>query len=921
MASESALQALPLITTKFNPAIRGGLMVGRPRLMNRLSAGRGCKLTVVTAPPGFGKTSVLGQWRQLLLDRGEEVGWLGLDAADNDPARFFSYVVAAIRTRLPEFGEAVATLLDSNVGVPPAAVTATLINAIDALDRDFTLILDDYHFITDPATEDAAGRLVLQSGPRLRLIIASREAPRLPLGRLRALRQLAELSGADLQFSTEEAAEYVAHADLGAISAKDIEALNERTEGWVAGLQLASIALRGHADPGAFIRSFSGNHRTIADFLADDVLRRQSEEVRDFLLATSVLPRLCPSLCDAVTGRDDGPVMLRRLEDSNLFIFPLDDERSWYRYHHLFSDFLRRRLREQMPARSEALCRRASDWFAEQGLLVEAIDLALAAGDRHRAAELLDAASESLFTVGQLATIEDYAARLPADMLRRFPRLQLDRIWAFELGWRFGDARQILADTLAAIEEMAAGRRVRPEGLDLDYLRAKAKHRELMMALLSDDVAANLRLSREWLDLGLTDEPYLKASTQSSLLYARREFFDLKGALDEAPSVRERYLEGKAVYGTIWHDCIVGPIQVAAGLLGEAEATYRRAFDAAVRLNGREAPVTAMPALLLAEVCYEQNRLEEAREWLEDYLPLAGQIGFVDQLIAGHVFAARLAFVDGKPDAARDILDKGGAIAVARGFDRLQANLSAERLRQLLAAGDVNGAQRLARTERMSGPAEEFLPASGVTSRHETLALGRARLALATGEIADAGKLLRRWHKFVDDRGFKRSAVRFGLLLAVTAQLEGDVPAAQRHLRHALAAGARGRMIRNFLDEGRPIHGLVAGLCAEAIDTQDPAIEFGRRVLAACDGGAGPDALAAAGDGLDEGPALTAPLQAREIEILRLAGTGLANHEIGNQLGLTAGTVKWYMQQVFAKLGVHRRSRAVGRARQLGLIP
>lgn len=906
-----------LILTKLRPPTPETGLVGRPRLIRRLDRAVRKRLVLVCAPAGFGKSSVLAQWMDEGLARGDDVGWVSLDPEDNDTTRFVRHLVAAIRTRRPGFGDGVLRLADQAGPLAGSNLPAVLVNAIAAFEKDFYLILDDVHFLEDKAVLEALALLVQRAGSKLHLVMATREIPDLPLARLRATGQLVEIDGRDLQFLDDETSAYFAKAEDIVISPDDIAALNERTEGWIAGLQLAAISLRARGDKAAFIRSFSGGHRNISDFLAEDVLQRQGDDVRRFLLDTAILSRLSADLCDRVTGRTDGRAMLTALERANLFLFSLDEERQWYRYHHMFQEFLQRRLAESAPERPARLHRSAADWYWDAGQTVDAIQHTLAAGDTALAARRLDAVSEGLFAVGRLPTIMELARRIPDRDLAAYPRLRLDQIWGLQLRWRFDEARAIMTEVRATLDARADANGPSGGDADLAYLEGKLTHRELMLASLSDDMPEAEKLTRRWLARGLTDEPYLQASARSVLLYARREQYDLKGVADAA-AINDLYLKGGAVYGTIWHDSIVGPSHMLAGDLERAEKTYLHGLDTAARIAGRFAPVTAMPALLQAEVCYEQNRLDEARRLVRDYLPLAGETGFVEQLIAGMLCGARLAFLDDRPDEAARILEEGERYAGTRGFVRLRRHVVAERVRQALLGGDPDRALRLGADAGLNRPMEQFLPRPGVTTGDAVSAFTAARLAIARGDGDAAVPTLRRWLRFAEERGCRRPAAHAAILATLASQRAGDPLATQRFLRTALGHATPGKMIRCFADEGPAIASLLQGIASEDLGIEKPLHDLTRAALDALRS-TYPHILVSGDDTAAKAP--VASLQPRELEILRLVGSGMLNQEVATQLGLSAGTVKWYLQQIYGKLGVHRRSQAAGRARQLGLIP
>jgi LuxR family maltose regulon positive regulatory protein len=384
-------------------------------LLERLKSEPGRRLTLITAPAGFGKTTLLGEW---VAHRSDErsVAWVSLDEGDNDPARFLSYLVAALQTIDEEIGEGVLSSLRTPASPPVEALTGALLNELAEIPVYLAIVLDDYHVIDSDRVHGVVSFMLERLPPNVHLIIASRIDPPLPLARLRARSQIAEINAAELSFAREEAAAFLNDTMGLELSEEDVEALEERTEGWIAGLQLAALSVRGRKDAPAFIQAFSGSHRDVLDFLSEEVLERQSERMRSFLLETSILERLSVEMCDALTDRDDGQQMLERLERGNVFVVALDDECRWYRYHHLFSDFLQGRLKRERPEQVKELHLRAASWYERNGWISEAVEHALAAGEVEWAVRLVEYQAIALVLRGEGAT-------LPAGLVRSRPRL------------------------------------------------------------------------------------------------------------------------------------------------------------------------------------------------------------------------------------------------------------------------------------------------------------------------------------------------------------------------------------------------------------------------------------------------------------------------------------------------------------------
>src|SRR5438874_873562 len=413
----------PILATKlYLPPLRPNV-VSRPRLLERLNEGLHRKLTLIAAPAGFGKTTLVSEWVAFIERARTRTAWLSLDEGDNDPARFLAYLIAALQTIAATIGDGVLGVLQSPQPPPTEAILTALLNEITTLPDNFVLVLDDYHVIDAKPVDMALTYLVEHLPPQMHLVIATREDPQLPLARLRARSHLTELRAADLRFTASEAAAFLNQVMGLSLSAADIAALEDHTEGWIAGLQLAALSMQGHHDVAAFIRAFAGDHRYIVDYLVEEVLQRQPEPVRRFLLQTSILDRLSGPLCDAVTGQREGNARLEALERGNFFVVPLDDTRHWYRYHHLFAEVLSAQLLAEQPDQVATLHRRASAWYEQHGSTVDAIRHALAAFDFGRAADLVELAVPAMRQSRQEATVLGWLKALPDELIRSRPLL------------------------------------------------------------------------------------------------------------------------------------------------------------------------------------------------------------------------------------------------------------------------------------------------------------------------------------------------------------------------------------------------------------------------------------------------------------------------------------------------------------------
>ncbi|QID17648.1 hypothetical protein G3580_08325 [Nitrogeniibacter mangrovi] len=918
-AAEVGLHRPLLVKTKLSPPSNARTLLERAQLCARVHDALSRQLILVSAPAGYGKTSLLVQTFESLKSLRLAPAWLSLDKEDNDLTHFLSYVVSTLLADHPSFGHGSTALLNSGVYVPPGVLRNTFINDLHAFREPIYLFFDDFHLITAPEVLDLVNTVLNTQLAHVHLLVSSRHMDNLPLSRLRAAGAVEVIEAKDLSFSVDEARNFVSQFGSIGLSSTHAQTLCQRTEGWATGLQMAAIALRSRPDIDHFLSDFSGANRNVADFLIDEVFSSQPPVIQEFLLSTSILNRFNVSLCNAVVGREDSRAMLDELERANLFIFALDTERNWYRFHHLFTQLLRKRLQESHPGLARELHLRASEWSAAHDLGFEAVEHAFAADDVDRAAQLLDQFSARLFALGQTSALTRFTSKLPPRVLERLPRLQLDLAWFMELTWRFDEAREALSLVRAELARRYKGIEDHHQDAERTFLQSELAHREMMLALFLDDVIETRIKAREWLEADRTKEPFMRGSTGTALLLANREQYKCEGTAAAAKTLSEVIRNGGALYGIAFHESVVGSIFFLRGDLDQAESAYESGRRIAKQLHGEGSPLFAMPTVLLAELRYEQGRCDDARRLL-DTQHIAADLGFIDKLIAGFITRSRLAVLGGDYHEAARCLEDATYIAAQYGFERLHAHILNERVRQLLCLGHIREAIDLFREVRYRPLLDERLsPGDHTTTKHELLALATARLYLETGRETEAVTLLKQWYGFVTTRRCHRSAIRIGLLLAKAKLALNNRLAAQRLVVEALQMGERGGFVRSFLDEGLPIIELL-----RHIAQMDPSVQpFSRSYL---------EALIAAGTGAGDcaepspepPPDLetieVANISNREIQILNLGARGLPNRDVAATLFLAESTVKWYWQRIFDRLDVRRRSDAIKRARCLGWI-
>jgi LuxR family maltose regulon positive regulatory protein len=865
----------------------------------------------VSAPAGFGKTTLLTDWLAAAPGDGRSSAWLSLDHSDNDPALFWAYFIAALRTVAPGIGEGALALLPSGES-PTEAFVVTLLNDIAALRDDVVLVLDDYHVIEAAPVRDGMAYLVEHLPPQFRLVIASRADPALPLARLRARRELVEIRAADLRFTLDEAAAYLNEVMGLALTPLDVTALEGRTEGWIAALQLAALSMQGRDDVAGFIAGFAGDDRYIVDYLVGEVLQRQPENIQRFLLHTSILHRLNGSLCDAVTGQDGGRAMLEALDRGNLFLVPLDDRRLWYRYHHLFADVLRARLLDEQRDRIHELHRRASDWYARDGDRSAAIGHALDGEDFERAADLIEMAARPAFQARQEATFRRWLEALPEELFRVRPVLAMALVAVHMVN---GDVEGVEA-RLQDIEQCLAAAAATPDPDGGSTAMVVVDH-ELFgrlpnqiavyragQALLLGDAAGTITHARQALELAAADDHLGRGSaaallalahwTQGDLDAAQRGYTDALASLEKAGHLSD----------ALGLSLALADVLIAQGRLREAMGTYRRGLRAAAEQSPLVLRGAADMHVGISGLLREHNDLEGAQEHLRSAADLGEKAGLPQNPYRSRVELARTRQAQGDLAGAEELLDEA-ELVYAGDYSPDVRPVAASRARVHLAQGRVG--------EALGWVHERQLSATDTLSylhEFEHITLARALLAGETAERPDgptgeATRLLARLLTAARDGHRTGSVIEILVLQALDDQARGDMSAALAALEEALTLGQPEGYVRVFLDEGPPMTALL-----RAAEKQGRAREYARHVLAS------------ASPGVRTRPVqrgLVEPLSERELQVLRLLRTELSGPDIARELTVSLNTIRTHTKSIYAKLGVNNRRAAVRRAEELDL--
>ncbi len=882
-----------LLTTKLNsPQLRHNL-VPRAHIAQSLNThlaqrdGFARQLTLVSASAGFGKTTLVAEW---LRHVPQPVTWLTLDEHDNDPARFLAYLLAALQHIDARIGQSAQALLAAPQPPTPDSVLASVINEIVQVARPFFLVLDDYHKIQNRSIHEQLSYILEHQPSTLHLVIITREDPLLPISRLRARNQLVELRQADLRFGASEIAEFFRRTVGLDLPPAVVAMLEDRTEGWVAGLQLAALSLHHQTDVEDFVRSLAGSNRYILDYLFDEVLSQQTAEVQAFLLATSILDRLSGSLCDAVAQHSGSAELLQSLESANLFLIPLDSTRTWYRYHHLFAELLRHRLRLTGGSTTVELHARASQWFEAENQPFDALQHALAGRAWARAAGLIGQLATMMLRQGQVTTLLGWLQALPADLVQTRPALCFAMAWTLLLTGQLNQAERYLTCAAKLAEDDAQARG--------DLLVAQA-----YLARARGEHEQAISYAQEALQVLPTTDAMARGMVALSLGMAQAA----RGHLAEAESaLNEAYAAAQANqnhYGALTALSLLGSMQFAYGHLHQAAEICRQVLSA-----GHQLPPTAMAHAVMGALHYEWNNLHAAADHLTHGVELCQVSGNADVMIDCLVSLARVQVTQRRYTAARASLERAQDLVDQKNVaPMMPGKVAAGWANLALAEGDIASAHFWASRTTSS---------SGLSLIHARDQLVPVYLLVAQGEYAQAAAALERLWEWTTRTGlvYVRTDVR--VLQALTAPSR---TAAMLFLHEALALAEPEGYVRTFVDKDAALVKLL-----RTLPPSDPFSHYVNILLAACATGSD-----RARDLPADAPipavhtvasALAEPLTGRELEILKLLADGSSNEQIGDQLFITVGTVKTHLHRIYGKLDVQNRTQAVARARTLHLL-
>jgi ATP/maltotriose-dependent transcriptional regulator MalT len=904
--------SIPLLRTKlYIPPPQPGL-VHRPRLTQLINEGLNRKLTLISAPAGFGKTTLLSEW---ILTSPRRVAWLSLEEADNDPTRFWAYFLAALQVlqdNLVKDSQAFLHVEGQPTGLAQFEPFLTrLLNDISAFPDEFALVLDDYQQINNQAIHDGIVFLIDHLPPSMHLIFTCRSDPRIPLARLRARGQMTELRAVDLRFTSEEIVTFLNHSMQLDLSLDQIAALEAHTEGWIAGLQLAAISMQRRTDTSGFIDSFTGSHRFILDYLVDEVLSCQPDDVQSFLLETSILERFTGSLCDSITGLNDGQGMLEQLEQANLFILPLDDERRWYRYHPLFADLLRSRLQESKPDLIPTLHRRACEWFERENLLPEAIDHAITAPEFEKAARLIERAAEQLRQQGEVATLTGWMKALPGDVRRSQPALCI--VYA-----------RALADTAqhnavrVLLEEAQVGLETKPAMDDptRSTLNGQIAALAAYLEITGNHFDQAIKLSERARQLLAAGDMRWRSFVALNLAGAYRFTSDWTAASQTYLEAGDLSRAAGDKVNALTALSMRGEVLQAQGLLHQSTGQFEQVLELARELAIPTAPVTGYALIGLGRAWCEWNDLEASASYVQDGLECGKKGDIQDVLLRGYLVLSHLRQAQDDLEGALEALKNAELAAQQIGVADVKDWVNAFRAQVWLARGETGAAIDWASAYR--GELNDTI--------YPSIAIGLARVRLAQDRPDSALGLLEHALQSAYAVGRLGNAVQILVVKALAHQAQASFEQAYSTLSRLLPLAEPEGYLRIFLDEGEPMRLLIANYKSRLTNQslgkvpadREISIDYINKILAAFSVPFGLPIYKSNLNNLQS--SVPEPLSERELKVLHLMAAGLSNRDIAMRDVVSINTVKTQVKSIYGKLGAHTRADALMAARRLGLI-
>ncbi len=887
---------VPLLATKLRvPPLRANL-VARPHLLQRLSAYLDHQMTLISAPAGFGKSTLVGDWVQT-LDR--PVAWLSLDEADSAPTRFLRYLSAALQQIDAALGRDLPSLLDVAQPPPLDLVISALINDLALCPLDFVLVLDDFHSLDNSAIHEMVSALLSHQLNRMHLVIITREDPPLPLARLRASGQLGELRALDLRFSPDEAQRFLADVMGLTLAPHNLAALDARIEGWIAGLQLAALSLHHYQDPTELIQTLSGNHHFILTYLTEEVLRQLPPDRQSFLLETSVLSRLSGPLCDAVTERAESSAVLAALYTSNAFVLALDEEHRWYRYHRLFADLLRSRLEATRPGYAAELHKRASLWYESHDMATDAIEHAFAAKAYARVTQLLERYARPLILDGYAQTVHEWLQRLPDEWRIAGPRANLAFAWSLLLGGRLSEIETYLSGAEAAVRRESTAETI-TSGLHAEILALRSA-----LISLRGETRRACDMAAQAVAKAATGDLYAQGITRFCLATATNYDGRLVQAIEAYQQALPLCREAGNKLASMLIVANLGMLYIVQGRLRAADDLSRQVMETAERSGDARTPALTTVYGIHCEVCYERGDLETAAADLQLWLDLSKRSGHVAAMAYGHVIAARIAQAQGDLAAAQKMLDEAVMMRQFRMPAWVATHVAGQQASLALAEDDPDAAAQVLTATGVNADDEPHHQREIIQIAYLRLMLYWGRHNASADGWKSANSLAARLLADAEEGGRMGRVLDVLLLRCLLLQAQGKEEAALADLNRAITLATPEGYVQRFVNAGAPMALLLYRLRGRGGD-----ITGIDRLLARF-----PAATASA-----QQESLIEPLSDRELDVLRLMADGLTYQQVADRLVVSLNTVRFHVKGIYGKLGVDKRIAAVDRARALNLL-
>lgn len=887
--------------------------IQRTRLFSHFEDIQSHRLTVIQAPAGYGKTSLLRQWHSELRKKNHDVLWLTVSSSETSATELLSHLATALQSEI-DLGTRTRNSKNSEMFESRDSLLNHLSLALEKRDTPLYLCIDDLHLLA-AGPQSALCQLIERAPALVHFVVTSRQLPDLHLGRIRAQGQLKEISIEELRFNTDEISQLINKTLT--LSEDELKLLEEKTEGWIAGIKLLFLSAKNEsASLHNWLNNLKGSKRNIADFFGEEVLYNQSEDIQQFLILTSFLEYFSPELCAAITGRNNCAKILSDIESSGLFLQQLDDERRLYRYHHLFADYLQRQLHDQHPNSISALHMYASNFYLQEGDYDNAIDYALKGKNPVQALELLEQRCQDMTYTGKFRLVNKFAAQIPKNLLSRYPRVQLTLAWLATRNLRFNETRELLDNTAALLKEREDAQSHSAE--ETKKLRYLLSHREMVLAAAHDQHPQVEKLCNILLDeYPEENHPYLRGTIYGHLMDCRREQYKLNDIEHFQSMAHGILMRSTYTFASIALQASIGPSLYFIGKTDSAKRALEQGLEEGIRFGGLHSSLSALPALPLAELLYQENQLDRAAELIDATLPYVMEFGFTDQLRSGFLTRARICAARLDFDSAFQALEEGISIATERNLERLRVALSAELIKLKIQTGRGDQAKRYALERAISPSEKQASPNSHSTTADEFRSQIYVRIKLLEGNTAEALRISKLWRRHTSAAGALLSRTNWELLIAQILFISGDDRGAQRTLREALNTATHSKQFRQFIDEGAIILTLLSNNNnTSGISTHHPTDTLVLHLLRIF---SGTDVDTATTE-IPTQSSINGKLTAREKEILHLISSGMRNNEVAQRLGMTEGSVKWYMQQIYDKVGTRRRMQAVDIARQLGLI-